>query len=271
MYVKPTAPRSIGGVFDDAIRMYRNFGPGVWLLAFALELATAVPGLVWQIKVMPTVADSIQDPLAALQDPLAASQSSLAALHVPSSVWLLTLLAIAFYLIFYVALIASINGVASARAVSTGAAIGCGIRKLPRAILLGVLIACIVIFGLLLLLVPGFYWAGTLSLAFIVLAVEDTDVSQSMAVSRGLIKGYWWRAATLISYIFVIASVAYLVVLLVAGLIFLGLGAAGSATSVVSQLLGVAMGTLLTPLYCAVYLSLYYDLKLRKEAAGSLG
>ena len=58
-----------------------------------------------------------------------------------------------------------------------------------------------------------------------------------MAGSRGLIKGHWWRAATLISYIFVIAMLAYLAVLLVTGLVALGLGAGGSATLIVSQLL----------------------------------
>src|SRR5882672_83314 len=165
MYVKPTAPRSIGGVFDDAIRMYRNFGPSVWLLALAFELTTTIPSLVWQMQVMPAVADSIQDPLTALQDPLAA-------LHASPGVWLLTLIAIPIYLIFYVALVASINGVATAREISTGTAIRLGVGKLPRAIGLGVLVACIVVLGLLLLLVPGFYWAGTLSLAFIILAVE---------------------------------------------------------------------------------------------------
>ena len=72
------------------------------------------------MQFMPAVADSMQDPLAALQDPLAA-------LHVPPAVWLLTLIAIPIYLIFYVALIANINGVATARAVSTGAAIGLGV------------------------------------------------------------------------------------------------------------------------------------------------
>jgi hypothetical protein len=164
-----------------------------------------------------------------------------------------------------VALIASINGVATARAVSTGTAIGLGFGKLPRAILLGVLVACIVLLGLVLLLVPGFYWAGTLSLAFIVLVVEDAGISQSMAGSRALIKGHWWRAATLISYIFVIAMLAYLAGLLVTGLVALGLGAGGSAMLIVSQLLTAAMGTVLTPLYCAIYVSLYYDLKLRKS------
>jgi hypothetical protein len=122
-----------------------------------------------------------------------------------------------------------------------------------------------------LLLVPGFYWAGTLSLAFIVLIVEDASISQSMAGSRGLIKGHWWRVATLISYNFVIAVVAYFAVLLVTGLVALGLGAGGSATLIVSEVLGVASGVLLAPLYCAVDLALYYDLRLRKEAADSAG
>jgi hypothetical protein len=69
----------------------------------------------------------------------------------------------------------------------------------------------------------------------------------------------------LISYIFVIAMLAYLAVLLVTGLLALGLGAGGSATLIVSQLLTAAMGIVLTPLYGAIYLSLYYDLKLRKN------
>ncbi len=238
--------------------MYRNCGPSVWLLAFALEVATAVPSLVWQMQFMPAVADVMQDPLAALQAPFAA-------LHVPPAVWLLTFIAIPIYLIFYVALIATINGVATTRAVSTGAAIGLGLGRLPRSILLGALVAGIVLLGLVLLLVPGIYWAGTLSLAFIALVVEDTGISQSMAVSRGLIKGHWWRAATLISYIFVVALVGYMAVVLVTGLVAAVLGADGSATLVVSQLLGAAVSIALTPLYCAVYLSMYYDLKLRKN------
>jgi hypothetical protein len=263
MYVKPTAPRSIGGVFDDAIRMYRNFGPGVWLLALAFDLTTTIPSLVWQMQVMPAAADSMQDPFTLMQNPLAA-------LHVPPAVWLLTLIAIPAYLIFYAALVANINGVATAREISTGAAVRLGLGKLPRAIGLGVLIACIVVLGLFLLLVPGFYWAGTLSLAFIVLIVEDASISQSMAGSRGLVKGHWWRVATLISYNFVIAVVAYFAVLLVTGLVALGLGAGGSATLIVSEVLGVASGVLLAPLYCAVDLALYYDLRLRKDGAGAL-
>jgi Uncharacterised protein family (UPF0259) len=263
MYMKPTAPRSVGGVFEDAIRLYRNLGSSAWLLALALELATAVPSLAWQVHLMPAVADGMQDPLTALENPLAA-------VHVPTAVWLLTLIAIPIYMIFYVALIAHINGVVSGQAVSARNAIGLGIGRLPSALSLGVLIVCIVILGIVLLLVPGFYWAGTLSLAFIALVVEGAGVSQSMAVSRGLVKDHWWHAAIVISYNFVIAAVAYLAVLLITGLVAVVLGAGGSSTVLISGILSVAAGTLLSPLYCAVSLALYYDLRLRKDNAGSL-
>jgi hypothetical protein len=255
MYEKPSAPRSIGGVFDDAIRIYRGLGPSTWLLAFASELATAVPTFVWQMQLMPALAGGLQNVIA---------------LPVSRAPWLLSFIAIPIYLIFYIALIANINGVATRRVISAGSAAGLGLRRLPRAILLGVLVACIVLAGLVLLLVPGIYWAGILSLTFIVLAVEDTGVSQSMAASRRLIKGHWWRVATLTSYIFVIALVVYFATLLATGLVTLGFGLGGSATLVVSQLLTLAISTLISPLYCAVYLSMYYDLKLREERVGTL-
>jgi hypothetical protein len=245
MYVKPTAPRSIGGVFDDAVSMYRNFGPGVWLLAFALELTTAVPSLDWQVQLMPAVADSMQDPLAALQDPLAA-------LHVPPTVWLLTLIAIPAYLIFYAGTCCQCQWVATAQEISTGAAVDWVLADCREP--LGLSADCLHRSSRTALAaeVAGFYWAGTLSLAFIVLIVEVTRASRSRWPAAAGSQGSLVAGRTLISYNFVIAVVAYFAVLLVTGLVALGLGAGGSATLVVSQVLGVASGVLLALLYCAV-------------------
>ena len=102
--------------------------------------------------------------------------------------------------------------------------------------------------GFILLLVPGIYWAGTLPLSFVALVIEDTGVSQSMAVSRGLIKGYWWSAATLISYVVVIELVAYFAGVLVTGGVGAILGVGGAATLPVSQVLSLAIDTLIAPL-----------------------
>jgi hypothetical protein len=263
MDARPNAPRGISQVFEDALRIYRGIGRDTWLLAFALEFAAAVPSIAWQLHLMSALSSSVQDPMVVLD----------ALTKLPSSplVWLLTLIAIPVYFVLYNALLASVNWSALGQPAAAGRAIGVGLRTLPRALALAVVAACIVTAGFILLLVPGIYWAGTLQLAFIALVVEDTGVSQSMAVSRGLIKGHWWRAATLLSYVVMIELFAYFAGTLVTGIAVAIFGVDGSAALTVSQILSLAIDTLIAPLTAAVYVAMYHDLKLRQQGAGPAG
>jgi hypothetical protein len=257
VYEKPNAPRSIGGVLDDAIRIYREAGRTTWILALAVSLSALIPSFVWQMQVKSASPGS--------------GRTALTMLPNSPTVWLSFLIAIPVYLIFYNALIANTNWIATGRATSACKAIEVGSRLLPRAFLLSVLVACIVIIGLILLVVPGVYWAGTLQLAFIALVVEDTSVSESMAVSRRLIKGHWWRAATLYSVVIVIALIVNFAVVFITAAVSAFLGAGGTTMLVVSQIVALIPGTLIAPLYPAVYVAMYYDLKLRKEGADLAG
>jgi hypothetical protein len=261
MYVKPTAPRSIREVFNEAIRIYKATGRGTWMLALALELVATAPWQLWQQRFTPALSADLESAPAALAA-LTASLSS-------PAVWLGILVAIPIYLILYNALIANINGVATGKAVSAGEAIGVGVRLLPRMVVLSLLFVCIVAVGLILLLVPGIYWGGTLQLAFVALVIENAGVSQSMAHSQALIKGHWWRAATLVSYVFVIDLLAYLAVTLITGAFALLFGAA-TVTLAVSQLLSLATDVAVAPLYLAVYVAMYYDLMSRVAAERSM-
>jgi hypothetical protein len=253
VYVPPTAPRTIGGVLDDGIRLYRESWSTSWKIALALELVIAIPSYAWQSQI--SVIGAPSNPLAA------------AALLRSPTLWLLWLIALPIYLVFYNAIIANINGVATAQPAAIGRAIGIGARVLPRAVLLGILIALIVIVGLILLLVPGIYWAGTLQLAFIALVVEDTGVTDSMSVSRRLIKGHWWRTATLYSLCIVIVLVFSLAIGFLSGLIAAFAGPRGSVTLALTQLIAIVQGTLIAPLFPAVLIAMYYDLKLRTQGA----
>ena len=104
MDARPNAPRSISGVFEAALRIYRGIGRDTWLLAFALEFAAAVPSIAWQRHLMSALSSSLEDPLAVLD----------ALSKLPSSplVWLLTLVAIPVYLLLYNALVANVNWIA---------------------------------------------------------------------------------------------------------------------------------------------------------------
>lgn len=269
MYAKPTAPRSIGEVFADAISIYKSSARSTWVLAFALELVATVPWLLWQRERAPVLpSDLLSDDL--LSSDLLSGIASNVPAALPSSptVWLTILIAIPIYGIFYSALIANVNRIATGQAASAAGAFRMGVRLLPRTLLLGFLVICIVGVGLLLLFVPGIYWAVTLQLSFVALVVEEAGVSQSMARSRGLIRGHWGRAATLVSYVALIDVAAYLAVSLITGVVALVFGAGGSLTSAVSQLLSLAADTLVAPLYPAVFVAMYYDLKLREDRAG---
>ena len=276
MYAKPTAPRSVGEVFADAISIYKSSARSTWMLAFALEFVATVPWLIWQRERAPVLpSDLLSDDLLS-SDLLSGDLLSGIATNVPAALpssptaWLAILIAIPIYGIFYSALIANVNGIATGQAASAAGAVRMGVRLLPRTLLLGFLVICIVGVGLLLLLVPGIYWAVTLQLSFVALVVEGAGVSQSMARSRGLIKGHWGRAATLVSYVALINVAAYLAVSLITAVVAQIFGAGGSLTSAVSQLLSLAADTLVAPLYPAVFVAMYYDLKLREAAERSM-
>jgi len=276
MYAKPTAPRSVGEVFADAISIYKSGARSTWMLAFALEFVATVPWLLWQRERAPVLpSDLLSDDLLS-SDPLSGGLLSGIVTNVPAAlpssptVWLAILIAIPVYGIFYSALFANVNRIATGQAASAAGAVRMGVRLLPRTLLLGFLVICIVGVGLLLLLVPGIYWAVTLQLSFVALVVEEVGVSQSMARSRGLIKGHWGRAATLVSYVALINVAAYLAVSLITAVVAQIFGAGGSLTSAVSQLLSLAADTLVAPLYPAVFVAMYYDLKLREAAERSM-
>jgi hypothetical protein len=271
MYEKPTAPRSIREVFADAMSIYKSTARSTWILAFTLELVATVPWFLWQRERAPVLSSDLLSGDLLSGDLLSGEPLSgtlpnvLTALPSSPTVWLAMLIAIPIYGILYSALIANVNGIATGQAASAAGAVRTGVRLLPRTLLLGFLVVCIVGAGLLLLLVPGIYWAVTLQLSFVALVVEEAGVSQSMARSRGLIKGHWGRAATLVSYVALINLAAYVAVSLITGIVGLIFGA-GEA-SAVSQLLSLAADTLVAPLYPAVFVAMYYDLKLRNAAA----
>ena len=50
MYVKPTTPRSIGGIVDDGIRLYRGAFSQCLPLALIGQICLFIPGIIIQYK-----------------------------------------------------------------------------------------------------------------------------------------------------------------------------------------------------------------------------
>ena len=289
MYVKPTTPRSIGGIVDDGIRLYRDAFAQSWPLALTGQVCFLIPAMFLQYKFRG--AFSSNNPQAALE----IMKSPL--------IWLLYLVGLIVFLGFYNAVILQLGGIAGTEPVSRGRAIAVGFRLLPRTFLLvvvmfaaffvvafavgivlgilgGILTAVVgstlvpLVLGVLGVALGGLilYVWGKVYLAHIALLVENAAVFKSLGISWSVITGQWWRSAAVYSVAFILVLVFYLLVAAINGsLAGLTLRNPFGPGTVIAQLVSFLGGTLLMTFIPAVLLALYYDLKLRKEGTDLAG
>lgn len=288
MYTKPAAPRSIGGVVDDAIKLYRDAFAKSWPLALIGQVLIAAPLLVirLQLAAVPGVGGN---PMAMATNPAAAA--AYMAIYKSPAIWLsyLAVLVVTFGL--YNALIVQIDGFAAAKPRSVGESIAAAVRLLPCAVLLYVVLVaglalsmvCVGVVAAMLrtvhasaflsaLLVLAYvialiYVLGRLFLAYVALIVERAPVFRSFGISWTLIKNHWWRTATVYTVAIVIVCVFYVLIGVLDALVFAMLHSTSGAATVVSQLFSIAVGTVFVPFFPAVLLAIYYDLKLRRDGA----
>jgi len=288
VYVKPTAPRSIGGILDDAVRLYRDSFAKAWPLALCAQLALAVPLLIirTQLAAVPgATANPMANPMSAAANPAAA----MAVLKSPS-VWLSYLAVVLVTIGFYNALLVLIDGLAAAKTESFGRSLTAGFRLLPRTVLLFLAMFAVAVIGFVIVgFLVGFlgilhvsiivgilvgasaalflYAWGRAFLANIALVVEDAGVFSSLGMSWGLIKNHWWRTATVYSIAVIIGIVFYLVIGILSGVAIAVLHSSINIALIVSQLVSIIGGTALMSFVPAVLLVTYYDLRLRKGGA----
>lgn len=250
MYAQPTAPRTIGGVLDDSIQLYKASLPKIWPLALLSAILMAIPGLIVALSGLNSPSTDPRVAIKAMTSPVFGLSYIVVSL---------------LYLMLYMAMISAINGTALGRQDTMAESLGVGARLIPRSFAAGFLFALMLLVAFLLLVIPGIYVWGIYQLAFVAIVVEDSRISDSFGISRRLIKGYWWRSATITSVAMVIALVLILlsgmISALLAGLFGLNTIAGVVSRTVVGGLLN-SFGYALMP---CVLVAMYYDLKLRHE------
>lgn len=259
MYTRPTTPRTIGGVLDDAFSLMRACLLRSWPLALAPEVVLALLDIGLQSRL----------PRGASTDPAAL----LALAGSPAFAWSMAC-AFTVMLTFTLALTDHMHAIASARPASPWSSLGKGLRLLPRALATAVLVAVATAVGFLLLIVPGVYLSGAWLLSFTTMVIGDTGPLESMRDSGRLIKGNWWRATTTYTVAAVVALALYFSISLLVALTMAPAGPAGAILVGMQRLISVVLGTIATMWFPAVLLSQYYDLRLRHggaELAGRTG
>jgi hypothetical protein len=256
MYQRPTAPRSIGGVLDDAVRLYRASARGWWLPSLLSAL-----GQSW-------LTFYILRPLggAAANNPQLAGAAMLA--RVTSSQVILASAGFMVVIIYFNFVVLSIQtAIAAGTPIPMSQAFARGLRALPRGIVAMILQLLAMAGGLILLVIPGLYVGFRLYLWPAVLTAERCGAGQSLRRSWTLMGGHWWRSSTTLFVIFVLALVFSVVIDFCAGLV--GRVVHGDATVVfmISLGAGLVARTFIAALSPAATVAIYHDLLLRLEGS----
>ena len=249
-------------------------------MALIGQVVIAAPLLVIRLQ-LASVPGVGGNPMAVATNPAAAA--AYMAIYKSPAIWLSYLAVLVATFGLYNALIVQIDGFATAKPRSVGESITAGIRLLPCAVLLylvmivgltlsmvcvgvvagmlGAVHAAALLRGVLVVAfaVALIYVLGRLFLAYVALIVERAAVFKSFGISWDLIKNHWWRTATVYTVAIVIVFVFYLLIAALNALVFAMLHSTSGAATLVSQLFSIAVGTVLV--------AIYYDLKLRRDGA----
>lgn len=147
--------------------------------------------------------------------------------------------------------------------IMTSEAVSWALRRFPVLVVAGLLASIAVLAGLLLLIVPGIWLAGSFSMLSQVVAIEDAGPVQALRRSFGLVKGRWWPTIGFLLLVGLIGSGAAQLVQLIAlpalttGDVGLGAGLAFVFLMMVQGLMIAAIAVMST--------RWYIDLRARKE------
>ncbi len=252
MYSPPSSPLSVGGVIDDALRLFRTAFSRCWILAIVPGVIVALYEIAFPLSLPTPTART--NPLQAL-----AAVFSLRLLVVDLALLVLSLI---FQGAVIVREIAIIRGDES---VTLGGALGASLRRFPGLLLGAILFGLAIGAGTVALIIPGLWLWGRLMLWTVALFVEDASATDALASSWRLTRGNWWRVVVIFTVGIILVLVLTMAFTFVAGLVagLARLSAQGRLQ--VLQLASLVTNAISYPLGVAILLAMYNDLKLRRE------
>jgi hypothetical protein len=119
-----------------------------------------------------------------------------------------------------------------------------------------------VMFGFILLIIPGILWMLSYSLIVPAIVVEGQRALPSLRRSRDLVKGYRGKAFCILLVVNLLQVVLAGGVGVITGLLF---SAEAASSAILSSALNNLLSIFLTPLGIIAAILLYYDMRIRKE------
>jgi hypothetical protein len=260
MYTRPTRPHDIGGVLDDAVRLYRASFSRCWGLALVGGVLGAAFGL------YATLHSGLGGTASQLTGAgAAAAMVRLRAMERSPGLWGSYLLILLTWLIIRAALIARQNAIATGNDDTAGSALALGLRQLPAMIVAGIVWGIMILVGFVVLFIPGVWLWGQLQLWLVAMTAEGIGPFKALGRSWTLVEHHWWRTSTTVGVAIVIVWVLSLL-----GGVGSGLGVYFFRTDpalalLLGQLIGAAINIFTMPMLTAALVAIYHDLRLRRD------
>jgi hypothetical protein len=258
MSIQPSQPQSIGGVLDTTFQLYK----ATVVKLIPLSLLMVIAGSLQYIYMFSQgSAGNPADPFAMLNMMQSWGYWLSVIGGIIASTWVMS----AAYL--------KIGAIGAGGDLGVGAALAASLTRLPAMVLMVFLFMIAIMIGAILLIIPALILMVSLVLCFNTALFENKGPVSALSESHRLVWGNWWRTAAILTVGLIVILVIYLVAGMIIGILapFLMLGGAADDallfTIVSSLLVGLLMSLLVTPFYIALAISIYWDLKLRKDGA----
>ena len=247
MYQLATAPRGIGQALDSIFQLARTSFTRMLPYAILTTLMSALPFVYMLYS-------------GALENPAIAAQAVFS-----SGYWLTVLVVLPVTTLLYGASIVRIESIAQDADVGIGSSFR---TTLPRVLaLIGGMFCFLLVIGVgfALLVIPGVYLLGSLFLFVPAIVLDGKGPVESLNHSHKLVKGNWWRLATIGGIAVIMMYLVYLVAALLVGLIMGFRGADPAFVFMVDMVSTLVGGLLMFPFFSALYVEMYREVKMRKQ------
>jgi hypothetical protein len=252
MAIQPQQPQSIGGVLDTTFQLYKASLVGAVPLCLLLVVASSPPSIY-----MMTHGVSATDPAGVL------------AILRSSTYWLTYLVSLILTLWIIGSLYLKVRSVGVGEELVVSAALQGGLGRVLPLVLMTLAFSIAVGIGLVLLVIPGLILMVSLILGANLVLFEGKGPIAALSGSHRLVWGDWWRTAAILTVGFIVVIVLYILagILIGVAIPLLGFGVEDALiVGFVSGLLvNALMSVLVSPFYVALLISIYWDLKLRRE------
>ena len=248
MYKHPSTPRSIGGVLDDTIQLYKASFASCWLFGLLMGLVS----FGFSLYV-----------LSPNGTPLTPTEQ-FALMKTPTFL-IGYLLLIAISLLIYGAVTANVYAVSRGEQPGVRSGLATGLRVWLSMFFAGLVFAIIIVCGLVLLILPGIYLMTRLQLWPVAVVGDRNGPMQSLGTSWRLVQGHWWRTFTVFAVLVIIAAVVFSVFGMLAGFTAAAMRLSPADALVATQGVSLVATVFTIPAFPSALVAIYHDLKLRKE------